>query len=95
MCVVSTALLDMPGCIIETLDPVSRIRRRATPSISTEMEGVTYSNIIKLKDAITAFSGSLRWRELSSLTPRSRFPASLFLSRALLLYERGLVAGGT
>ena len=92
---VSTALLDMPGCIIETLDPMSRIRRRATPSISSEMKGVPCSNKIELKDAMTAFSGVLRWRELSSLTPRSRFPGSLFLSGALLGYERGLLAGGT
>jgi len=95
MCVTSTTLLDMPGCIIETLDPVSRIGRRAAPSISTEMEGVPCFNITGVRDAMTAFTGLLSWRELSSLTPRLRFPGSLFLSGALLGYEWGIVAGET
>ena len=51
----------MPGCIIEMLDPVSRIRRLVTP-ISTEMEGVPCSNRTELTGAMTAFSGVLRRR---------------------------------
>jgi len=94
MCVTSTVLLEIPGSIIDTLDPVSKIRRRATSSLSTEIEGVPCSNKTELKDAMAAFSGVLRWRELSSVTPTLRFSGS-FLSGTLLGYERGFVAGGT
>jgi hypothetical protein len=80
MCVTSTTLPYMPSCIIETLDLVPKIRRRAIPSISIEMEEVSCSNKTDLKDAMAAFSGVLRWRELSSHTPRFSFSGSLFLS---------------
>jgi hypothetical protein len=78
--VAPTTLLDMPGCMIEMLEPVSTIRLLVTPSISTEMEGVSCSSITETEGAMTAFSWVLRRRELSSLTLLSRFPNFLFLS---------------
>jgi hypothetical protein len=70
----------MPGCIREIEDTVSTIRILVTPSLFTEIEGVPHSNKSETEGAMTAFSGILRRRELSSLTPLSRFPDSLFLS---------------
>ena len=90
MCVTSTALFDMPDFIIETLDPVSRIRLRSTTCISIEMQGVPCSNKTELKDVITAFAMVLKWRELFSLTSFA-FPWFVFLSGALLVYERVLL----
>ena len=90
MRVTCTGLLDMPGYNMETLDPVSRIRCRVTLSISTEIEGVPCSNETELKVAMTAFSGMLRWRELSSLTPRSCFPDCSFLSDSFALVRTGV-----
>jgi hypothetical protein len=63
----------MPGCIRETEDPVSTIRILVTPSISTEIEGVSRSNETESEGAMTAFSGVLWRREVPSLTPLS-FP---------------------
>lgn len=87
-----TSLLVMPGCIIEMLETVSKTIILVTPSISTVMEGVPFSNRTATKGAMTAFSEVLRRRELSSLTPRSRFPDFSFLYENSVLslegYER-------
>jgi len=56
MDVAFTAVLDMPGHVIETLDPVSRMRLLATP-ISTEIEGIPCSNKTKLGNLDSILSG--------------------------------------
>jgi hypothetical protein len=39
-----TSRLNMPGCSIKTLKPVSKIRHRDIPSMLTKIEGVPCSN---------------------------------------------------
>jgi hypothetical protein len=41
---------DMPGYIIDALEPVSKIRRLAIPSISTEIVGAPSSNRTETKE---------------------------------------------
>jgi len=69
-----TSLLEIPGCIIETFEPVSKIRFLDMPSIQTEINGVPHSNAILTGGLSTAFSGTVRRKELPSFTPRCRFP---------------------
>ena len=73
-----TSLFDTPGCSIDTLDPVSNIKRLVTPSISTEIEGLSCSNDIGTVRSLTAFSRVVRWKELLFSTSPSRFPNPLF-----------------
>jgi len=64
--------LDMPGCKIETSEPVSIIRLLGIPCISTRTVGVPCSNTIETNDFMAALSGASRWKELplfSTLTP--------------------------
>jgi hypothetical protein len=93
MGVALTFFLDMPDCNNEIFEPVCIITLLVTPSISTLMEGVPWSNRTGTKVVVTAFSGVLRWRELPSLTPRSRFPDFLFFLETLSSHRRGLIAG--
>jgi len=60
-----TSPVDMPGCIIDTLEPVSKIRRLAIPSISTEIVGAPDSNRTETENLLTALSWLARWKELS------------------------------
>ena len=69
-----TSRLDMRGCNIEALDPVSTVRLRGVPSISTEIIGVPCSSVTETGDFVTASSGAPRWKELSSFSPLIRFP---------------------
>ena len=69
-----TSRLDMPGCSIESLNLVSKIRCGDIPSVSTKMEGVPRSNKTETEGLSTAFSEWLRRRKLPSRTPRQRFP---------------------
>ena len=50
------------------------IRLRSVPSISMEIIGVHCSSITETGDFVTASSGALRWKELSSSSPLIRFP---------------------
>jgi hypothetical protein len=85
--------LDTPGWSIETLEPVSRIKHLDTPSICTEMVGVPCPNDIET-EIMTAFSGALGRKELSSFTPLTRFPDySLALWLPLFEHE-GAYPGG-
>ena len=63
-----TSRLDMPGCKIQTLEPVSIIRLLGIPSISIRTVGVPCSNTIETKDFM-ALSWGLRWKELPSFSP--------------------------
>ena len=55
--VTCTLLLDMPGCIIDMLEPVSRIRLLDIPSISADIVGVPFSNRMGSVSFVTAFQG--------------------------------------
>ena len=66
--------IDMPGCKIETLEPVPMIRLLGVPSISTRIEEVPCSDMTDTGEFIAALSGALRWNELPSFTPLTRFP---------------------
>jgi hypothetical protein len=68
------SLLDMPGCKIEMLEPVSTIKSLLTPSILTEIEGVPGSNATEIFGLVTEFTVVKRQEELSSFTPFCRFP---------------------
>jgi hypothetical protein len=68
-----TSPVDMPGCIIDTLEPVSKMRRLAIPSISTEIVDASNSNRIETKNILTALSVVVRWKELSSFAPLTSF----------------------
>jgi hypothetical protein len=70
----------MPGCIIDTMEPVYKIRRLAILSISTEIVGAPNSNRTETENFLTALSGLTRWKELSSFTPLTSFPDFPFLS---------------
>ena len=89
-----TSPLGTPGCSIDTLEPVSKIRLLDIPSISTEIAGVPCSNKTQTADFTTALSGALRWKELSSFTPLSRFTDSLYPFLLLFLFLVGLLTGG-
>ena len=78
MDVALTSLCDTPGWSIETLDPVSTIRRFASPSISNETVEEPCSSRTETVDLSTAFPWVSRWRELPSLSPLNRFPGSWF-----------------
>lgn len=80
--VMLTLPIDTPGCSIDMLELMSRIRLLDIPSISTDIVGVPCSNRIGTLGLLTAFSGRLRWKELSSFTPSSRFP-DLWLAYSL------------
>jgi len=67
------SLLEIPGCNIETFEPVSKIRLLDMPSIQTEIKGIPHSNAILTGGLSTAFSGTVRRKELSSFTPCCRF----------------------
>jgi hypothetical protein len=74
------SLLDMPGCSIEIVEPVSKSRLLDMPCISTDIVGAPCSIEMETLCLLTVFSGALRWRELSSITPLTRFPDSWFSS---------------
>ena len=61
-----TPPVDMPGCIIDMLKPVPKMRRLVIPPISTEIVGAPNSNRIETENILTALSGVARWKELSS-----------------------------
>jgi hypothetical protein len=73
-----TSMRDTPGWSIDTFEPMSKIRRLALLSISSATEGATCSNKSELMGLPTAFSGMLRWSELSPLSPPIRFLNILF-----------------
>jgi len=68
--------VDMPGCIIDTLEPVSKMGRLAIPYISTEIVGAPNSNRTETENFLTALSGVARWKELSSFAPLTSFSDS-------------------
>jgi len=76
----------MPGCIMDMLEPVSKIRLLDIPSISADIVGVPFSNRMGTVSFVTAFSWVLRLKELSSFTPLSGFPDSWFSFRTPLLF---------
>jgi len=78
MDVALTPICDTPDWSIETLDPVSRIRRFGSPSISNETVGDPCSSRTEAVGLSTAFPWMLRWRELPSLSPLTRFPGYVF-----------------
>jgi hypothetical protein len=78
--VTRTSPLDMYGCYIDTVEPVSTIRRLAFPSISTGIEGAPSSNRTETEDFLTPLSGASRWKALSSFSTLTRFPDFSFLS---------------
>jgi len=51
-----TSLLEIPGCNIETFEPVSKIWLLDMPCITTEINGVPHSNAILTGGLLTAFS---------------------------------------
>jgi len=53
--VTCTLLLDMPGCIFDMLEPVSKIRLLDIPSISADIVGVPCSNRMGTVSFVTAF----------------------------------------
>jgi hypothetical protein len=75
-----TSPVDMPGCIIDTLESLSKMRRLAIPSISTEIVGAPNSSRTETENFLTALSGVARWKEVSSFAPLTSFPDSKFLS---------------
>ena len=79
----------MPGRSIESLKPVSKIRRRDIPSMSTKIEGVPRSNKTETEGLSTAFSEWLRRRELPSLTPLG-YPSNFPFGFRLGLIPRGM-----
>jgi len=60
-------LLDMPRCIIDMLEPVSKIRLLDIPSISADIVGVLCSNRMGTVSFVTVFSGALTRKELLPL----------------------------
>jgi hypothetical protein len=58
------------------LEPVSKMRRLAIPSISTEIVVAPDSNRIETENFLTALSGVAWWKELSSFAPLTSFPDS-------------------
>ena len=58
----------MSGCVIDMLEPVSKIRLLGIPSIIADIVGVPCSNRMGTGTVsfVTAFSGALRRKELSS-----------------------------
>jgi len=84
--VTCTLLLDMPRCIIDTLEAVSKIKLLNIFSISADIVGVPCSNRIGTVSFLTAFSGALRRKELPSFTPLLRFPDSWFSFRTPFLF---------
>jgi len=62
------------------MEPVSKIRLLDIPSISTDIVDAPCSIEMETLWLLTSFSGALRWRELSSITPSTRFPGSWFSS---------------
>jgi len=70
------ALLDTPGCCIETFEPVSNINLLIVPSIFNNTEGVPHSNNTETVVVVTALPGEQRWKELSSFTPCRCIPNS-------------------
>ena len=76
MDVALTPLCDTPGWSIETLDPVSTIRRFG--SLSPMRVGEPCSNRTETVGLSTAFPWVSRWRELPSLSPLNRFPGYVF-----------------
>ena len=69
---------DTPGWSIETLDPVSTIRRFGSPSISNETVREPCSNRTETVGLSTIFAWVSRWRELPSLSSLNRFPGYVF-----------------
>jgi len=67
--VTSTLLQDMPGCIIDMLEPVSKIRLLDILSISYDIVDVPCSNRMGTVSFVTVFSGALRRKELFPLHP--------------------------
>ena len=86
--------VDALGCSIDTLEPVSKIRRLATP-ISTEIVGAPCSNRTETETRLTALSGPLRWKELSAFSPSIRFPDDLLFPSCLPSLLRMGVCRGT
>ena len=79
------SLRDTLGWSIDTLEPVSTIRRCHFPSISNVIEGVPCSNKTAISGFPTAVSGAQRWSELSPLSPLTRFPGNIFPFRLPVL----------
>jgi len=71
-----TSPVDIPDCIIDTLELVSKMRRLAIPSVSAEIVGAPNSNRTETENFLTALSGVARWKELSSFAPLTSFPNS-------------------
>ena len=49
-------LLDMPGCIMDILEPVSKIRLLNIPPVTADILGVPCSNEMGTVSFVTAFS---------------------------------------
>jgi hypothetical protein len=58
------------------LESVSKIRRLAIPSFSTEIVDEPDSNRTETVNFFTALSGVERWKELSSFARLASFPES-------------------
>ena len=93
MDVALTSLCDTPGWSIETLDPVSTIRRFGSTSISNETVGKPCSSRTETVGLSTAFPCVSRWRELPSLSPLNRFHGSWFPVCLPGSWGRGFIAG--
>jgi len=48
----------MPGCIVDRLEPVSKIRLLVIPSITVDIVGVPCSKRMGTVSFVTAFSGA-------------------------------------
>ena len=84
--------VDTLGCSIDTLEPVSEIRRLATP-ISTEILGAPSCNRTETENRLTALSGPLRWKDLSAFSPPVRFPNDLLFHYLPSLLRMGVCRG--
>ena len=93
MDVALTSLCDTPGWSIETLDPVSMIRRFGSPSISNETVGEQCFSRTENVGLSTAFPWVSRWRELPSRSPLNRFPGYGFPVCLPISWGRVFIAG--
>ena len=83
--VTCTLLFDMPGCIIDMLEPVFKIRLLDILFISSNIVGVPCSNSMRNVSFLTAFLGALRRKELPFFTPLSRLFTRGFFHSLLVL----------
>ena len=76
----------MPGCIIDTLEPVSKMRFLGIPLISADIVGVPCCKRMGTVSFVTAFSGALRRKECCLLYTSLAFPwLVIFFSHSLLV----------